>query len=350
MDNFDVAILGAGIAGLTAAYYSSEEGFKTILIDRNIPGREGSYNSVGIITRQLYTKREIELAIESINLLGEMIPDLDNITYDRVFITIEDEKTAFQDFRFYRKIFSDVDIYYYGELPQELSSINLHAHEAILISYKDLMINPREVLNKIYSAIKGHDNLILLRKKASRISDYDEMEGYKVFLEDGKIIKSRNVILALGAWNKYFIEQNKIYLPISTYACIAARFEIKGSIPASGSDEINYLYWMKEGDNRIVAGEYYQSTPVTRPEKIGEVKLENRDKSIVKSLMDRFKNIKDLKLIEYIIGPCSFPLGKRPVYKEIMKNMFLIDGLAGYGFTLGPALAREAISSITSRM
>ena len=350
MEKFDVTVLGAGISGLTAAYFSVNEGFKTALVDPNIPGREGSYNSAGIITRQLYTKREILLAIESISILGEIIPDIEVVTYDRRFITIEDEKTAFQDYRFYRKIFTDVDIYYYGELPGDLTSINLHVNEAILMSYKDLMIDTKETLKKIYDGISGHKNLKEYRLKSVKISDYEEEEGYTIYLENGEAIKSRNVILALGAWNKYFIEKSKIYLPISTYACIAVRLEVYGSIPVSGSDEVNYLYWMKEGENRVIAGEYYQSTPITRPEKIREIKLENREKSVMKSLMDRFKNIKDLKFIEYVIGPCSFPIGKRPLYKELMRNLFLIDGLGGYGFTLGPALAKETIDSITTRL
>ncbi|HIQ13576.1 MAG TPA: FAD-binding oxidoreductase [Thermoprotei archaeon] len=348
MKKFDVAVLGAGIAGLTTVYFSINEGFKTVLIDPNIPGREGSYNSVGILTRQLYTKREILLAIESISILNEIIPDIDTITYDRRFITIEDEKTAFQDYRFYRKIFTDVDIYYYGELPSDLSSINLHVNEAILISYKDLMVNTREVLRKIYESIVGNENLIEYRVKAEKISEYDG-EGYTIYLENGETIRSSNVVLALGAWNKYFIEKNKIYLPISTYACIAVRLEINGSIPISGSDEVNYLYWMIEGKSRLVAGEYHQSTPITRPDKTDDIKLENREKSVIKSLMDRFKNIKELRLKEYIVGPCSFPIGKRPLYKELMKSLFLIDGLSGYGFTLAPALAKEAIDSITSK-
>jgi len=156
--------------------------------------------------------------------------------------------------------------------------------------------------------------------------------------------------LALGAWNKYFLEKNKIYLPVSTYACIAVKFKVEGDIPVSGSDEINYMYWMNEKRGYVVAGEYYQSTPITRPEKASKIKLEGRDKTVMKSLMDRFKSIRNLEFMEFIVGSCSFPLGKRPLFKEIMRNVFLIDGLGGYGFTLAPALAKEAIDSIASRI
>ncbi len=348
MDAYDVAILGAGISGLTATYFSLEEGFSTILIDRNIPGRGGSYNSVGIITRQLFTKREILLAIDSINILSEIVPNIDVYTYDRRFITIEDEKTAFQDYRFYRKIFTDVDIYYYGELPRELSNINLYANEAVLLTYEDLMVDTRGVIDAIYNQVRDRNGLKVFEGYASKLENAGD--NYIVRVEDGRSIEARNVILAMGAWNKYFLEKSKVYLPVSTYACIAARFKIDGVIPISGSDEVNYLYWITERNNTLSAGEYYQSTPITRPDKVKDIRLEGREKSIVKSLVDRFKGLKVVELKEFIVGSCSFPLGKRPLFKEIMKNVFLIDGLGGYGFTLGPALAKEAIDSITSRL
>ena len=348
MDAYDVAILGAGISGLTSAYFAVNEGFSTILIDPVVPGRGGSYNSVGIITRQLFTKREILLAIDSINILSEIVSDIDVYTYDRRFVTIEDEKTAFQDYRFYRKIFSDVDIYYYGELPKELSNINIHMNEAVLLTYEDLMIDTRGVLKEIYESIKDNDNLRIVEKRASSLRS--EGETYIVKIEDGEAVRAKNVILAMGAWNKYFLEKNKIYLPVSTYACIAVRFNIDGSIPVSGSDEINYFYWIIEGGNRLAAGEYYQSTPITRPDKVDSIKLEGREKSVIKSIVDRFKEVRNIEFIEFVVGSCSFPLGKRPLFKEIMKNVFLIDGMAGYGFTLGPALAKEAIDSITSKI
>ncbi len=347
MEKYDVAVLGAGIVGLTASYFSSDEGFKTVMIASEIPSDVSMNKSVGIITRQLTTKREILLATESINILFELLPNIYRVMYGRDFITIEDQKTAFQDFRFYRKTMYDVDIYYYGEVPEKFSSINISVNEAILHTKNDVMLDAKKAIENLYEVVSKKQGLDQIQKKALSL----EREGneYIIKLEDGQEVKAKNVILAMGAWNKYFLENNRIYLPVATYACIAVRFKIDGEIPVSGSDEVNYMYWMVE-DDTVLAGEYYQSVPIIRPDRMDLVELENKDKSVKRSLLERFKSLKDLEFVEFIVGPCSVPLGKRPLFKEVMTNVFLIDGMAGYGFTLGPALAKEAVSMISQRM
>ncbi len=348
MEKYDVVVLGAGITGLIASYYATDEGFKTALIAPEIPSIVSTKKSVGIITRQLYTKKEINLAGETIKILFEVLPNIYRVMYSRDFITIEEEKTAFQDFRFYRKTIHDVDIYYYGETPDKFDVINLAVGEAILHTKQDVMLDTEATMNNIYSVVKNRTGLTEYRLKAEKLERTGSTE-YTVYLENGEALGAKNVILAMGSWNKYFLENNRIYLPVATYACIAVRFEVDGEIPISGSDEVNYMYWMVEEDT-VVAGEYYQSVPIIRPDRLDLVELENKDKTVRRALMDRFKSVKDLRLKEYIVGPCSVPLGKRPLFKEVMNNVFLIDGMAGYGFTLGPALAKEAISLVSQRM
>ncbi len=348
MEKYDVVVLGAGITGLIASYYATEEGFKTALVAPEIPSEVSSKKSVGIITRQLYTKKEILLATESINILFEVLPNIYRVMYSREFITIEEEKTAFQDFRFYRKTMYDVDIYYYGEVPEKFDMINISMGEAILHTKNDVMLDTETAMNHLYSVVKNKSGLTEYNLRAEKL-DRESASEYVILLENGEKIGAKNVILAMGSWNKYFLENNRIYLPVATYACIAVRFEVDGEIPVSGSDEINYMYWMVE-DDTVVAGEYYQSVPIIRPDRMDLVELENKDKTVKRSLLDRFKSVKDLKFKEFIVGPCSVPLGKRPLFKEVMNNVFLIDGMAGYGFTLGPALAKEAISLVSQRM
>jgi D-amino-acid dehydrogenase len=49
-DVFDVAVLGAGMVGVSAAYACRQRGFSTLLIDRKEPGRETSYGNAGILS------------------------------------------------------------------------------------------------------------------------------------------------------------------------------------------------------------------------------------------------------------------------------------------------------------
>ena len=47
----DVAVLGAGIVGVSTAYAARERGMSVVLIDRREPGSETSYGNAGIISR-----------------------------------------------------------------------------------------------------------------------------------------------------------------------------------------------------------------------------------------------------------------------------------------------------------
>src|SRR5438046_8937597 len=46
----DVAVLGAGIVGVSAAYAARQRGLSVILIDRRAPGSETSYGNAGILS------------------------------------------------------------------------------------------------------------------------------------------------------------------------------------------------------------------------------------------------------------------------------------------------------------
>src|SRR6201997_5737150 len=46
----DVAVLGAGIVGVSAAYAARQRGMSVVLVDRREPGSETSYGNAGILS------------------------------------------------------------------------------------------------------------------------------------------------------------------------------------------------------------------------------------------------------------------------------------------------------------
>lgn len=50
--SFDIAVLGAGIAGISTAIHLRKRGLSTVLIDRRGPGEETSFGNAGIIQRE----------------------------------------------------------------------------------------------------------------------------------------------------------------------------------------------------------------------------------------------------------------------------------------------------------
>src|SRR5579863_6169056 len=46
----DVAVLGAGVVGVSAAFAARQRGFSVVLIDRREPGSETSYGNAGVLS------------------------------------------------------------------------------------------------------------------------------------------------------------------------------------------------------------------------------------------------------------------------------------------------------------
>lgn len=343
MKNYQVAVIGAGIVGLMSAYFLGEAGLKTALIDLEIPGKGGSYYSAGIITRQLYTKREIQLASESINILLNIIPNIRELTYSREFITIEQEDIAFQDYRFYRKFMGDVKIYYSDELEDRWTHLKIDPDEAIVYTSRDLMINARGLIYKLSEIIDTYKEVDKIKAEASEIKEDDRLT---ILFEDGDSIETENIIVAMGAWNKEFLGYHRVYIPVHTYVCFTLHIETPIDLEISGSDETNYFYWQRIDDKNVLAGEYYQSTPISTPEEIKMISISGKKESLRRTLKERFRNIDKIKFKDVLIGPCSYTPGKRTLQKKVMRNTYVIDGLGGYGFTLGPALAKEVVEKV----
>jgi glycine/D-amino acid oxidase-like deaminating enzyme len=343
MRSYQAVVLGAGIVGLTAAYFLGEAGIKTALIDLEIPGKGGSCYSAGIITRQLYTKREIKLASRSINILLNIIPNINELIYGREFITIEQEDIAFQDYRFYRKYMGDVKIYYSDELGDKWSHIKIDDDEAIVYTSRDLMVDTRGILDSLSSLI---DSFAEVEKVIGEASEIREEDGLTLELEDGRRMKTEYIIVAMGAWNKEFLGYHRIYLPVHTYVCFSLHIKTPYDIEISGSDETNYFYWQRLDNKNILAGEYYQSTPISTPEEVRMISTCGKMESLRRTLKERFRKLNKIKFREILVGPCSYTQTKRPLQKKVMKNTYVIDGLGGYGYTLGPALAEEVTEKI----
>ena len=347
MKSYQAVVLGAGIVGLTAAYFLGEAGVKTALVDLEIPGKGGSCYSAGIITRQLYTKREIKLASESISILLDIIPNINELIHGREFITIEQEDIAFQDYRFYRKYMGDVKIYYSDELGNRWNHMKIDDDEAIVYTSRDLMVDTRGILDSLSNLIDSFAEVDKIIGEASEIRERgDELI---VELEDNRQIKTEHVIVAMGAWNKEFLGYHRIYLPVYTYVCFSFHIKTPYDIEISGSDETNYFYWHRLDDKNILAGEYYQSTPISTPEEARMISTSGKMESLRRTLRERFRKLNKIKFQEILIGPCSYTPTKRPLQKKVMKNTYVIDGLGGYGYTLGPALAKEVTEKIIQK-
>jgi glycine/D-amino acid oxidase-like deaminating enzyme len=76
----DVAIIGAGIAGSTAAYYLAKKGHSVALLDKGTVGGEQTSRNWGWCRQQHRDLRELPLAMKSLEIWGELNRELGSET------------------------------------------------------------------------------------------------------------------------------------------------------------------------------------------------------------------------------------------------------------------------------
>ena len=75
-DNFDVAIIGAGIIGCSTAYYAAKAGLRVVLVDKGAVGFEQSTRNWGWVHQQVRYPHLIDFAMYSRRLWEGLASEL----------------------------------------------------------------------------------------------------------------------------------------------------------------------------------------------------------------------------------------------------------------------------------
>ena len=76
LDGAEVVIIGAGVTGLSAAWWLAKNGVDTIVVEKGVIGAEASSRNGGDISHRAYEPPVVPLAAESLKLWPEMSDDL----------------------------------------------------------------------------------------------------------------------------------------------------------------------------------------------------------------------------------------------------------------------------------
>ena len=68
----DIVVIGAGIAGCTAAYFLAKKGHRVALLDKGVVGGEQTSRNWGWCRQQHRDLRELPLAMKSLEIWGQL--------------------------------------------------------------------------------------------------------------------------------------------------------------------------------------------------------------------------------------------------------------------------------------
>ena len=341
---YELAILGAGITGSFAAYIASKYGLKTVVIDKSINPDGATSKSGGIVTRMLDNLNDAVLALKSLNLIYEVCRDCKDVIH-KGCLCIEDIESAEEDLEKFRKLIPDLKLLYPSDILNKWDYVKLYNDEVGLYSESDLTVEPDRLLSIVWSRSMDLGAEFKLGIEASGLNILNgRIESIE--LSNGEVLKSDNVLIALGAWSKSFLKKYRVKVKTFLLAVPLFKFDIGLSNLIGLWDEEMYSYWRPSLGNTFIGGGY-DAYRISNPEDGFRKPYPDSISYVIELLKFRFK-FKRWRLIDQWCGPISISYSYHPIYGRVKKfeNLYLIDGLGGYGLVRGPALASEVLNMI----
>ena len=347
-EKFDLAIIGGGIVGSAAAYYSSLRGLKVVLIERDSVASHASGFAYGGITPMVgldenspYDKIS-KYSYELHKNLSQELPDFSGIDYGyKIYPNIElaldeEEESTLRD------IYKENSNNYSWCDKNDLEKIDKRLGPKVLsglVSNYSSGVEPYKITLALATAAEKLGAKIINSEVLEFIPSGSKI--YELKLSNGNKIISENTIIAAGPWSMDFSEWFGIQIPIKP---------LKGQILRLRSNEVidkgfhwgpNYVTTKQDG--LIWAGTTEEDEGFDEnPSNYG---LNN----ILESVVEIFPFLEESELV--LQTACLRPLSvdKSPIISksDVYENLFLASGTGRQGILLAPAMGK-LISDMTS--
>jgi sarcosine oxidase len=363
MFDFDTAIIGGGISGMSAAYYSSARGMKTLLLEKNsfrndIACSKGNSRFFRIMYSSEESARLAEIAL---SLWRQLEEELGVTLIDKTPLLFMGDKecgnTVEGDFSNLDKVMDRMGIPY-----EKLNSSGLKEKFPIFHnipdSYEGYIQKDCGVIN-VQNALKGFQKLA--EQKGAVLKENCEAKtisplkgGGFVLKTDEQEIKCKYLIIAASLWTNDVIDSLGLKLHQTIWETTVCYFKSKNT-------NLSFPFWYEFGrpknklpslfygfpagtdiKNMVKVSADFILKELSHPDEcsnLADPKIESLIKDFIK---ERFANSLDLNNFESTT--CKY--GMSEDYKIIIgclpgyKNAAILTGESGRAFKFAPLLGR----------
>ncbi|WP_296741192.1 FAD-binding oxidoreductase [Mesorhizobium sp.] len=212
----DTVVIGAGIVGVSTAYWLARAGQSVVLVEKGSVGAEQSSRNWGWCRQQNRDARELPLSTKSLSLWEEMAADIgDDMGFSRCgLLYLSDAEAEIETWakwgRFARGEGVVTQMLGSGEASVKGSATG-KTWKGGVWSPTDGTADPSRAAPAVARGIMKH-NGIVLQNCAARGIEHEAGAVSGVITERG-VIRTQNVVLAGGAWASSFLRQLDIAFP-----------------------------------------------------------------------------------------------------------------------------------------
>lgn len=336
---YDVAIIGGGIVGLSAAYRLALHGLRVIVIEKECLGCGATGKAAGVITRQLFLKHDIEFVNESIKFIKQLEKETGKEISKKVnsllISTVDKENCLKAIINQYSQLKIEHEILHYNELRKAYQVFKFNENEIGILVFNDLIVNPLDLVNLLRSKlIKLGVNIT--ESSLAKLKSYEN--NVKVIVNNN-FIESKDVVVTAGAETKNVIKDLGIELPQILYRCQVYVFRTDKEFPNLFlHDLVNHVYLVKESKETLLAGDGRYEVVDLFIEGLRSSSLIFND--VIEGLLNRVHEDVNLELGSSWSFPCEVSPDGFPKLGRLkpFNNLYVAYGFDGYGYMRGSAL------------
>ncbi len=379
-ESTDVIIVGAGIAGISAAWFLTKAGLRVVVCEKGIVAGEQSSRNWGWIRQQGRDQAELPIVMESMRLWQDIADEVGtDIGYQRegsLYLCENAEELARHErFMSFAPDYGLATNYVNRKQLEALMPDCPGRWQSGLYTPDDGRAEPSLAVPAMAKTLVARGAHVIENCAVERVL----IENHKVagvVTEDGEI-KASTVLCAGGAWSTFLLKGCGVRLPQLTVKASVARtapVPLKFNGNASGS-KVSFRRRL-DGGYTVACSDYLEVFPSASHLgfmldflpliktslakirlRIPELKVDSNFKAqrilnpipsattvtrIKTQLADRMPVFKDIELVEAWSGMIDALPDVVPVLDraEPIDGLFISTGFSGHGFGIGPAAGK----------
>ncbi len=346
----DVIIIGAGIAGNSAAYYAAKRGLSCIVLESDMIGHGGSSRNGGGVRRSGRDAREMPLANFAINNLWPNLKDelgMDVGFRQKGYLLVghdeNDEKMFFERVEVAKKFGIDVQIIredvIYKEFPYVSKYVNVAAWTP-----SDCVANPMLATLAFYKRARELGARFITGEKALKIETV-KGRARRVITERGNVYEGESIVIAAGFYSRKLLNTVRVDVPLylrmqNTLVTepIAPVFE---HFLCGMGEPVGYYAQQVEHGSLVFGGNTGRETCNFFDEGKGIPKTTSiSPAAICNEVAKDLPIVRNLKVVRAWSGWIEMSIDKVGIVGAIeeVPGLFVTCGSSGHGFCLGPAV------------
>ena len=379
-DSTDVVIVGAGIAGISAAWFLNRAGLQVVVCEKGVVAGEQSGRNWGWIRQQGRDQAELPIVIESMRLWQEIADELDtDIGYQRegsLYLCENDaELERHERFMSFAPAYGLATSYVNRKQLETLMPDCPERWQSGLYTPDDGRAEPSLAVPAMAKALVERGAHVVENCAVEEIL-IGNQKVTGVLTEHGEI-RSSSVLCAGGAWSTFLLQGCGIRVPqltvkasvVRTAAAplkfngnasgsqVAFRKRIDGGYTVAASDYLeifpsaNHVKFMKDflplirtsfGKLRLRIPELKVDGDFKRQRILNPIPSAATVARIKERLADRVPAFKDIELLQAWSGMIDALPDVVPVLDraDTVEGLFISTGFSGHGFGIGPAAGK----------